>query len=103
MYYIISLKHTHKIDKFITLWRPRNAGYCYSQDNAGIYEKIQEGYHNQEFDSMPVLVEELDQLFVKSIIDSNGTFKKCVPNCAAVWEVLGLKMTKNGLTKIIKK
>jgi hypothetical protein len=30
MYYIISLKHTQKHDKYITLWRPENCGYCHS-------------------------------------------------------------------------
>ena len=44
MYYIISLKHTHKEDKYITLWRPNNSGYCYSQDQAGRYSEIKEGY-----------------------------------------------------------
>ena len=46
MYYIISLKHTHKEDKHITLWRPDNSGYCYAQDQAGQYAEIIEGYHN---------------------------------------------------------
>lgn len=97
MYYIISLKHTHKTDKFITLWGPDNKGYCCSLDNAGVYSEIKEGYHNSEGDSIPFPVGHLDGLFIDSKVDSQGTIKKCIPNCKQVWDFLNLKMTKRGL------
>jgi len=97
MYYIISLKHTHKEDKHITLWRPDNSGYCYAQDQAGQYAKIIEGYHNGEGDSLPIEVEKLDGFFINSDIVSKNQVKRCIPNCKQVWDVLNLKMTKRGL------
>ena len=96
-YYIISLKHTFKEDKYITLWRPNNAGYCYAKDQAGMYDEIIEGYHNMKCDSMPVKCEELSGLFINSEISSKNQVKKCIPNCEAVWDYLKVKMTKNGL------
>ena len=97
MYYIISLKHTHKEDKHITLWRPDNSDYCYAQDQAGQYAEIIEGYHNGEGDSLPIEVEKLDGFFINSDIVSKNQVKRCIPNCKQVWDVLNLKMTKRGL------
>ena len=99
MYYIVSLKHTQKEDKYVTLWRPDNSGYCYAQDQAGQYETIIEGYHNGECNSLPFEVNYLDGFFINSEIISKNQVKKCIPNCKQVWDVLGLKMTKNGLLK----
>jgi hypothetical protein len=97
MFYIISLKHTHKEDNHITLWRPDNSGYCYAQDQAGKYEEIIEGYHNGEGDSLPIEVEKLDGFFINSDIVSKNQVKRCIPNCKQVWDVFNLKMTKRGL------
>lgn len=97
MYYIISLKHTHKEDKYITLWRPDNSGYCYAQDQSGKYEEIIDGYHNGEGDSLPIEVEKLDGFFINSDIVSKNQVKRCIPNCKQVWDVFNLKMTKQGL------
>jgi hypothetical protein len=43
-FYIISLCHTAKREKFITLWRPNNSGYCFSKENAGIYLNPEDGF-----------------------------------------------------------
>ena len=98
-YYIISLKHTRRSDKYITLWRPLNCGYCYAKENAGKYNEIIDGYHNGDGDSLPIEVEKLDELFLNSDIISKNKIKKCIPNCKQVWDLLGLKMTKVGLIK----
>lgn len=95
MYYVISLKHTHKQNKYITLWRPNNRGYCYAQDQAGQYPEYKDGYHNTEGDSTPIEVSQLDGFFIDAVID--GKPKKAVPNCKQVWEMLGFKMTNRGL------
>lgn len=97
MYYIISLCHTHKNDSSITLWRPSNAGYCYSQGCAGKYDSIQEGYHDSE-GNMPVRCIELDKLFIEMELD--GEIKKVIPNHGLVHRALGVKMTKKGLKRI---
>ena len=97
MYYIISLKHTHRQDRHICLWQANNSGYCSSKELVGVYKDYRRGYHDTEGDSMPIRAEKLDGLFIDSIYDSKRAIKKCVPNCKQVWEVLGVKMTKNGL------
>lgn len=100
-YYIISLKHTHKEDMFITLWRPNNAGYCYSKQDAGVYQEIEEGYHNCEGDSLPVDKAILDEFFIPTDVGGSGPIVRCIPNCKQVWVALNLKMTKTGL--VLKK
>ena len=34
---VLSLKHTHRRHKAITLWRPNGSGYCWMLESAGIY------------------------------------------------------------------
>ena len=102
MYYIISLKHTHREDKYITLWRPDNCGYCYAQTDAGVYPQYEEGYHNVDGDSLPVEKNILDGFFINSEYSSHNIVKKCIPNCKQVWDMLGLKMTKRGLVLLQK-
>jgi hypothetical protein len=36
-FYILSLKHSQ--GNFLTWWRPNKAGYCWSLDQAGIYDE----------------------------------------------------------------
>lgn len=91
-YYIISLKHTSKQEKWITLWRPNNAGYCYAKKDAGIYQEIEDGYHNHEGDSLPVETHKLDGYFIP-----HEYLGESIPNCKQVWDAFNLRMTKNGL------
>lgn len=96
MYYVISLHHTHKRDKFITLWRPNNKGYCYSKSQAGLYEKPKDGYHDSE-DNMSIKMEEANKLFIEALYD--GQPKLMIPNCKVVREKLKVNQTKYGLRK----
>jgi len=97
MYYIISLKHTSKEDKFITLWRENNQGYCQSKHVAGIYENYIEGYHNSDA-NMPISTEEADKLFVLNTDSGQGILY--LPNNKLVLGKLGLEFKKRKLTKI---
>jgi len=97
MFHIISLTHTNKGDKFITLWRPNNAGYCYSKEMAGKYETPEPGYHDSD-SNMPISEEEADKLFMQLPYD--GELKTMIPNCIRVWDALDVKMTKHGLQKL---
>ena len=97
MYYVISLKHTHRRDKYITFWRPKNAGYCYSQEMAGIYETTEKGYHDSDSNT-PILVTDADKLFQQ--IPYDGDIKHLIPNNKQTWETLNVKMTRNGLEKL---
>lgn len=96
MYYIISLTHTMRHEKYITLWRPRNAGYCYSKNNAGLYGVPQKGYHDSD-SNMPISVEDAEKLFQKLPYD--GITKDMIPNNKETWKFLNIKMTKDGLFK----
>lgn len=97
MYHIISLGHTKKSDNYITLWRADNKGYCYSKENAGVYENFKEGYHNSE-DNLPIKTEDADHLFMLLPYEKEEKF--LIPNIKLVWDKLGLKMTKNGLKRL---
>ena len=46
--YIVSLTHTMRHEKYVTLWRPNNSGYCYSKEMAGFYENPEYGYHDND-------------------------------------------------------
>lgn len=93
MYYIISMKHTQKCNKFITLWGSDNRGYYTSTEGAGLYENPIEGYHNSPPDSIHVEKERLDKLTIQ--VEERRTFH-CVPNCKAVWDELGFKWDRKG-------
>lgn len=95
--YVISLTHTMRHEKYITLWRPNNAGYCYSKEMAGFYEKPKCGYHDND-DNMPISEDEAKELFQSLPYD--GVMKMMIPNNKENWAKLKVKMTKYGLKKI---
>lgn len=64
-YYVVSLKHTNKKDKFFTLWRPANAGYCWPLSLAGMYDGYEDHYHRTtDQDNVPIKVEDLPRKFI---------------------------------------
>jgi hypothetical protein len=78
-YYVVSLKHTGKKDKFITLWRPDNKGYCWPISLAGTYNGFEFGYHLSD-GNKPVAVKDIPPLFF--VVDSEG--RECIKNSRAV-------------------
>jgi len=96
MFYVISLTHTMRHEKYITLWRPDNKGYCYSKENAGLYETPKKDYHDS-CDNMPISEEDAEKLFKKLPYDN--VEKDMIPNNKETWKILNAKMTKNGLVK----
>lgn len=96
-YYLISLKHTKKQEKFMTLWRPNDSGYCFAKSMAGIYQTLEQGYHDSE-NTLPIKEENADGLFVDT--DYDGTPQKMIPNNKSSWEAIGVKWTKEGLVRI---
>lgn len=99
MHYIISLTHTNKGDKFITLWRPNNAGYCYAKEMAGLYETPEQGYHDSDT-NMPIQKTTAEGLFLYLPYEKGNQSWFMIPNCKPVWDLLGVKMTKHGLKKL---
>ena len=78
-YFIVSLKHTHKRDKYITLWRHKNAGYCWAIELAGQYEGYENNYHNSGCDedlNVPVPVELVTEKYCT--VDDLG--RRCLKN-----------------------
>lgn len=98
MFYIISLTHTVKSDSYITLWRPKNAGYCYTQEMAGLYQNPEKGYHDSD-SNMPISEDKFNKIAIEFEYEDSGNIVHCLPNCVAVWKILGVFMTKNGLQK----
>lgn len=96
-FYIVSLKHTNRHEKFISLWRPNNCGYCYSKENAGLYIELEENYHNSE-SNIAISVAIAEQLFEHMYYDNE--LKDMIQNNARSHKILGVKMTKNGLKRI---
>jgi hypothetical protein len=84
-YFIVSLKHTGKKDKYITLWRPDNKGYCWPLELAGKYNGYQQGYHDGDV-NVPVPASEIPlKLIVK---DDRG--RDCIANNKASVEFIKL-------------
>lgn len=67
-YFIVSAKHTKKTDKYVTFWRPDNAGYCWPLSWAGRYTSaVIEGspdYYNNVCDSFCVPCEEVMKIAI---------------------------------------
>lgn len=81
-YYIVSLNHTDKKDRYITFWRPNNAGYCWPLSWAGKYPEslIKESktnlyYYNNGKCSLAVRCDVVDSLCESpaiGLIDNNA-------------------------------
>lgn len=84
-YYVISLEHTGKKDKYITLWRPENRGYAYPLELSGRYNGYEAGYHNSE-DNVPIPCVDIHPKFI--IHDDLG--RMCIKNCKASIEFIKL-------------
>lgn len=95
-YILVSMKHTHKKDKFITFWQANDCGYTIFNDQFGKYEEIREGYHNSEH-TLPVEVDKIKPLLEMWL--DGPAWRMVVYNNRSNWEALGLKLTKNGLRR----
>jgi len=88
---VLSVKHTHRRHKAITLWRPDDKGYCWKLSSAGIYEEARViehlGYYNSGCSNVAVpfyLVERLS----REVEYDTKEFGLCLPNDAATWTQL---------------
>ncbi|MDU9398087.1 hypothetical protein [Pseudomonas sp. zfem003] len=90
-YIVLSLKHTKRRDKAITLWRPDDRGYCWTLNSAGSYseEQVLErlGYYNSGCSNVAVPFE-LVRSLVREVEYDTGEFGICLPNNAATWKEL---------------
>ncbi|MGP5106054.1 hypothetical protein [Pseudomonas helleri] len=88
---VLSLKHTHRRHKAITLWRPNDSGYCWALERAGIYEETlvleRLGYYNSGCSNIAVSFELAQRLAVDIEYDTKE-FGICLPNNAKTWKQL---------------
>nr|WP_063571387.1 hypothetical protein [Luteibacter rhizovicinus] len=67
-YYIVSIKHTHRRDLYITVWRPNDSGYAYPLSWAGLYAEdlmlAKLGYYNSGCSAVAVPCEVFDRIAV---------------------------------------
>ncbi len=65
-FYVISVHHTHRPDKYITLWAPDNKGYVLRTNTAGKYSdecvRASLGYYNSGCSNIAVPCTVLDAL-----------------------------------------
>lgn len=90
-YIVISLKHTFRRHKAITLWRPDDRGYCWTLSRAGRYAESQVldhlGYYNTGYDDIAVPLELVEKLASEVEYD-HKEFGLCLPNNAETWRRL---------------
>lgn len=103
MYYVISLKHTHRQDAYVIFWQDNYSCYTNFKERAGVYAELKEWMKKPNLDSMPVKIEELDMLFIPIENEKTGEVRHFIPNTPDTWKALGVKMTKRGLVPIMHK
>jgi hypothetical protein len=93
VFYVVSLKHTHRRDRYITFWRPDDRGYAYPLSWSGKYPRehvaAHLGYYNTGCAAIAVRCEAVDPLAVDpepGMVD--GDAGPVVLNNAANWKVL---------------
>ncbi|MFC0667074.1 hypothetical protein ACFSKY_22745 [Azotobacter chroococcum] len=89
-FYVVSLKHTKRRDRYITVWRPDDKGYCYPLPWAGFYpeSRIRQSldYYNNGCTDVAVPCGVLDQIAIPPMpgeIDNDAG--PMVPNNAESW------------------
>lgn len=93
-YYVISVKHSHKRDRYITFWRPDDRGYCYRLSSAGKYgrERVMAhlGYYNSGCSNIAVPVDVVDAMTVMTTPEDkfDGADGPAVLNTPAKWRKL---------------
>ena len=88
---VLSLKHTIRRHKAITLWRANDSGYCWPLERARVYaeslvlERL--GYYNSGCSNIAVPADLVKRLVVDIEYDTKE-FGICLPNNAKTWKQL---------------
>lgn len=86
-YYIASLKHTQRHQKWITFWRPNNSNYAWPLEWSGLYPEAsvreQMYYYNSGVAAVAVRADIVAALAVPTVVDGHSV--RCVPNTSASW------------------
>ena len=92
-HYVISLKHTLRNDRYITIWRPDDKGYCWALSRAGKYQRenvmAHLGYYNSGCSNVAVPCEVLDAVAVPPIPGHHDNDAgPCIENTRANWALI---------------
>lgn len=93
-YYVISITHSNRRDRYVLLWRSDNAGYTFRTSTAGRYpgERIREslGYYNSGCSNIAVPCSVIDPLTVMTTPKDcfDGPEGPALLSNAANWKVL---------------
>ncbi|SCZ33073.1 MULTISPECIES: hypothetical protein [Burkholderia] len=93
-YYVISVHHTMRHHRFITLWCPDDTGYCYRTTRAGKYRgeaiRAKLGYYNSGCANIAVPVDVIDPLTVMTTPADclDGPDGPALLNTRANWKAL---------------
>lgn len=92
--FIVSLKHTKADDLYVSLWRPKNCGYCYPLPWAGRYPTelvlAKLNYYNDGINTVAVPCEVVEGLTIAKPEPGyvDGDTGPVVPNCEHSWEAI---------------
>jgi hypothetical protein len=91
LFYVVSVRHTKRTDRYITFWRPDSRGYAWPLSWAGKYpiEEISFEYHNSGDISVTIPCEVADRIAVqpeKGRIDNDAG--PVVKNNATNWKTI---------------
>ncbi|MFD2404854.1 hypothetical protein [Azorhizophilus paspali] len=89
-FYIVSLKHTLRLHRYITVWRPDNAGYAFPLIWAGKYYELdvraELDYYNNGCSTVAVPCDVLDQIAIPPMPgEIDNDVGPVVPNNAESW------------------
>jgi hypothetical protein len=92
-FYIVNLSHTARNDRYITIWRPNDRGYCWALSRAGKYqyEHVMShlGYYNSGCTNVAVPCGVLDEVAVAPIPGHHDNDAgPCVENTRANWKII---------------
>lgn len=91
LYVVISLNHTMRSHKAITLWMPNDQGYCWTLELAGRYLETNVldhlGYYNSGCANIAVPLDLVERLACE-VEYNTEEFGRCVPNNAESWRRL---------------
>lgn len=88
---IVSLKWTHKDDKWISFWRTNQAGYCWYQSWCGLYDPSDTKSITRNGTSDEALAIHADTLkdhWIK--VEYEGQERKVIPNNEETLKILGI-------------
>ena len=91
--YIVNLSHTQRDDRYITIWRPDDKGYCWALSRAGKYtsDHVMQhlGYYNSGCSNVAVPCEILDAVAVAPIPGHHDNDAgPCIENNRANWKLI---------------